>query len=305
MFTPAEDAELRREAMVFLTLVTEDGQRPVRREHLKDFRFNGQPVRLIQQQGIIKPAQCHAAVSIRTAYRPEGKARPYADEIGPDGLITYKWQGTDGAKWDNRALRLAGELGLPLIWFYGVAPALYQAVFPVFVVDERPDAHEFVISPVEMPQLLGNDSPAESVARRYLAVESRRRLHQPIFRSMVLEAYAGQCAICSLRHRPLIDAAHIIPDSDARGVASVRNGLALCRIHHGAYDAKILGISPDYRVGIRADILDEVDGPMLEHGLKALHGQPLRVVPRARSQRPDPSLLGERYEAFTTQKTAG
>ena len=44
----------------------------------------------------------------------------------------------------------------------------------------------------------------------------------------------------------------------------MRNGLALCKIHHAAYDSRILGVSPDLVVQIRADILDETDGPLLE-----------------------------------------
>ena len=38
------------------------------------------------------------------------------------------------------------------------------------------------------------------------------------------------------------------------------NVLSLCKIHHAAYDKNILGISPDYQVKVRIDILDEVDG---------------------------------------------
>ena len=78
----------------------------------------------------------------------------------------------------------------------------------------------------------------------------------------------------------------------------MRNGLALCKIHHAAYDSRILGVSPDLVVQIRADILDETDGPLLEHGLKRLHGQPLRTVPRRVPERPDRELLALRFERF-------
>ena len=87
-------------------------------------------------------------------------------------------------------------------------------------------------------------------------------------------AYNESCAVCSLHHRELLDAAHIIPDSDplGRGVPVVANGLALCKIHHAAYDANILGIRPDYVVEIHHRLLDEIDGPMLRHGLQKHHG---------------------------------
>ena len=49
---------------------------------------------------------------------------------------------------------------------------------------------------------------------------------------------------------------------------------------------------------IRADLLTEIDGPMLEHGLKGRHGQPLMVLPRTRAERPDRDLLEQRYTGF-------
>ena len=63
--------------------------------------------------------------------------------------------------------------------------------------------------------------------------------------------------MCRLRHTEMRDAAHIVDDRDVRGKPKVPDGLALCRIHHGAFDANTLGISPDYPVHIRADILKE------------------------------------------------
>jgi hypothetical protein len=88
----------------------------------------------------------------------------------------------------------------------------------------------------------------------------------------VLTAYQESCSICSLRHVQLLDAAPIIPDGEERGNAVVTNGLSLCKIHHAAFDTNILGIRPDYSIEIRDDILLEVDGPMLKHGLQAHHG---------------------------------
>jgi hypothetical protein len=65
-----------------------------------------------------------------------------------------------------------------------------------------------------------------------------------------------------------------------QGLPEIPNGLALCKIHHSAYDANILGISPDLVTHVREDILMEIDGPMLEHGLTGMAGQTI-VVPRA------------------------
>lgn len=57
-------------------------------------------------------------------------------------------------------------------------------------------------------------------------------------------------------------------------------------------------MTPSLKVEIRADILHEIDGPLLEHGLKGLHGQALRVVPTNKHERPDPDLLEIHYSKF-------
>ena len=68
----------------------------------------------------------------------------------------------------------------------------------------------------------------------------------------MLLAYETRCAICTLKHGSLLDAAHIVPDTEELA-SDDPNGLALCKIHHAAYDQNMLGITPDYRVEIATD----------------------------------------------------
>lgn len=49
---------------------------------------------------------------------------------------------------------------------------------------------------------------------------------------------------------------------------------------------------------IRADLLDEIDGRMLQQGLKERHDQRLMVLPEVRRERPDPALLELEYARF-------
>jgi putative restriction endonuclease len=113
----------------------------------------------------------------------------------------------------------------------------------------------------------------------------------------VLEAYRNACAFCRLRHQELLDAAHIIPDSDPEGVPEVRNGLALCKLHHAAFDRFIVGVNPDYIIHVRRDVLEEIDGPMLKHGLQGLDGVKIQV-PRDLKLKPDKDLLSRRFQRF-------
>lgn len=55
----------------------------------------------------------------------------------------------------------------------------------------------------------------------------------------------------------------------------------------------------DYVIEVRADILEEIDGPMLKHGLQEMNSLPL-ALPRRRADRPDRDLVEERYERFRT-----
>jgi putative restriction endonuclease len=77
----------------------------------------------------------------------------------------------------------------------------------------------------------------------------------------------------------------------------VPNGLSLCKLHHAAFDGGLLGVSPDYVVHVRRDILEEPDGPMLEHGLKEIDRHSI-WVPRPEDFRPDRERLDRRYERF-------
>lgn len=190
------------------------------------------------------------------------------------------------------------EEQLPLIWFFGVGPGDYKPIFPIYLIDEEAERHQFVVAMDEQQRDQVGGSAEEHV-RRYLRVERNQRMHQGLFRSAVMRAYATRCAVCSLRHGELLDASHIVEDTHELGIASVRNGLSLCKIHHAAFDARILGIRPDLVVQIRNDLLDEIDGPMLQHGLKERHGERLMVVPSTRAERPDADLLDVAYERFT------
>ena len=44
--------------------------------------------------------------------------------------------------------------------------------------------------------------------------------------------------------------------------------MLLCLLHHAAFNRLILGVRPDYIIRVRADVLEEVSGPMLRHGFQ-------------------------------------
>lgn len=297
------EQRIREAALEWVRSASLDGTRPLTRDQLaNDFLVDGERFPLVDRgRGIRKPVGWKAALSILTSAGKAG-SRPYEDDQGPDGLHRYKLRRDQRGTSENESLRVAQAKQVPLIWFVGVAPGLFNAISPVFLIAEEPEASQFVMALTPDQLDVDLDSPMESALRRYLLTETKRRLHQPLFASKVMLAYDESCAVCSLHHRELLDAAHIIPDSDplGRGTPVVANGLALCKIHHAAYDANIMGIRPDYVIEIKNRLLDEIDGPMLRHGLQQHHGRSLMVIPARRSERPDSSRLAIRYESFRT-----
>ena len=289
---------IRLAAQAWLDSERAHGRETWTQPQLADFHYGNERIALMDpQRGIRKPAGMAAALSMRTVYRAPGEARPYDDGTGPEGLLRYMWRGDDPDHAENRALREAMRRELPLIWFLGFAPGQYTALYPVYLRSEEPGLRRFVVALTDDQRLAPMGDVGETM-RRYVERTTWQRLHQPVFRAGVMLAYETHCAVCALRHAPLLDAAHITPDADDRGEPVTSNGLALCKIHHAAFDANILGIRPDLTIHIRSDVLDEVDGPMLKHGLQEHHGRHLLVVPRARRDQPDPDRLTERYESF-------
>lgn len=296
-FNPARDAQMRSAAFEWLSgqcAIHGDGlPRPVLAE---GFDFKADRIRLLGPQGIFKPRVMAVPLSIATV--PSG---PYGDAFGSDNLLQYQYRGTNPDHRDNAGLRFAMRNRLPLAYFHRILPGKYLAVWPVFVVGDAPERLTFsvdlataesnLLAPVEWGAV------GSEIRRNYAIVEVRRRLHQTEFRERVLRAYRHQCALCRLRHEELLDAAHIIPDSEPGGVPEVSNGLALCRLHHAAFDRFFVGIRKDYVIQVRPDVLLEHDGPTLRHSIQGLHNRRI-ILPRSTSEWPSINLLAERYERF-------
>jgi putative restriction endonuclease len=287
-----DELDVRREAMSYVAERAAESGGVITRLELEAFTYLGEQIKLIDQsRGIRNPRQLIATISVLS--QPQG---PYDDVETEDGLLRYAYRTGAADSGDNRKLRRAAETGLPLILLRGIAPGVFVPVFPVYVVKDDPVGRYVEIAVDESLRFLSG-SPTTEDTRAYAERLTRLRLHQPVFRARVLQAYERACAICRLRHVDLLDAAHILSDSSG-GQPVVPNGLSLCKIHHAAFDRGILGIRPDYVVQVRDDVLMEVDGPMLKHGIQAVHDSRLELPSRA-ADRPDQDLLAQRFALFT------
>lgn len=288
----ADDGLLRERVMHQLATRVAQSGGFLSRAELSDFDLgDGTRRRLMDTtKGIWNPRDLNATLSIVSS--PNG---PYDDREVEGGLFRYDYR-AGSVEGDNTKLRRAMELGLPLILLRNINGA-YVPIFPVFVIDDDVHRRQFVIAVDEALRILTHPAKLSPLERRYAEQLTRRRLHQTMFRGIVVRAYEVRCAVCRLRHGDLLDAAHITADSDEAGLAIVTNGLCLCKIHHAAYDRQLLGITPDLRVQINRALLDEIDGPMLTHGLQAMHDGIIQLPTRP-DEHPDRDRLAARYEQF-------
>jgi len=287
-----DELDVRQAAMAYVAQRAEAAGGVVTRLELEAFHYAGEQLKLIDQsRGIRNPRQLSAALSILS--QPHG---PYDDVETEDGLLRYAYRDGSPDSGDNRKLRRAGEAGLPLILLRGIEPGVFVPVFPVYVVADDPVGRYVEIAVDESLRYLAGRAATDG-SRQYAERLTKLRLHQPVFRARVLSAYDRACSICRLKHVDLLDAAHILADAEG-GQPVVPNGLALCKIHHAAYDRHIVGIRSDYVVEVRPDVLLEVDGPMLRHGLQDVQGWTLEL-PKRRKDRPDRDLLARRYSTFS------
>jgi putative restriction endonuclease len=291
--------EVRRLADVNGNLTSRDVQ--------AGFQFDGLRIPLVNpRRGIFKPTQMQYLLSIKTVVPKPGARVWYDDQreahrqiYEGDDAVDYAFMGRDAEAAENRWLREAMQNAVPFIYFLGIAPGVYRALIPSFVIDWEPGSLKARIAfRAEEEAELG--VPQTAVERRYALRQVKQRLHQASFREAVITAYRGRCALSGLREPVLLDAAHIIEDkNEPLGQPVVQNGIPLAKTHHAAFDAHLIGIDPDFRIHVARRMLDQKDGPTLE-ALKRLHSNRIYLPARGKDL-PDRDRLAMRFEQFKTR----
>lgn len=289
------DLDIRLEAFNWLKEKVELFDGILTRDLLqKGFYYKNQRIPLVAPNGIFTPRIMEFPLTITTI--SDG---PYNDEYLENCLL-YKYRGSDPYHRDNVALRNTIEKNIPVIYLNGILPNKYIANWPAFIIDDLQSELTFKVTFDDISHFNSDSnkiSEDPSPRRAYITSTVKRRLHQKSFRERVLYAYRTQCSLCRLKHRELLDAAHIIPDSDAESKPTVDNGISLCKIHHACFDNYFIGISPEYKLNVREDILMEINGPMLQHGLKDLHNISIQL-PSIEKYKPNKDYLDFRYQKF-------
>src|SRR5690606_12332468 len=122
----------------------------------------------------------------------------------------------------------------------------------------------------------------QNIARKTTVVSVSKRLRDVSFRKRVLTAYGFHCAVCGVQLK-LVEAAHIIPVNHDNGTDETRNGIALCALHHKAYDQALITITDDYSVQINRSRVSDLQSQKLSDGLAKFSQdlRPLIILPPA------------------------
>lgn len=142
------------------------------------------------------------------------------------------------------------------------------------------------------PEINDEDISIQDVARKITVVTVGKKLRDVNFRKRVLTAYTFHCAICS-KQLKLVEAAHIIPVNHEHGTDETCNGLALCALHHKAYDQALIAVDVNYSVLLNQNQIAELKKSRLIEGLdnfvKELRS--IIILPPAISDRPHVEYL--------------
>jgi len=90
-----------------------------------------------------------------------------------------------------------------------------------------------------------------------------RRVRDAVFMEQVKKIYDYGCAVCGKRrfsrsNHPEVESSHIKPKGE-EGSDDLRNGIALCRLHHWAFDEGLFSIKDDYSIVVENRIRNVKD----------------------------------------------
>jgi putative restriction endonuclease len=151
------------------------------------------------------------------------------------------------------------------------------------------------------PEINASEIQIENQSRKTTIVSVSKRLRDISFRKRVLTAYGNRCAICGLQMK-LVEAAHIIPINHQASTDEVRNGIALCVLHHRAYDQAIITVNEEYYVLLSEDQVEKLRRAHLHGGIERFREglRPIILLPPTVSDRPHVEYirLGNRLRSW-------
>jgi hypothetical protein len=167
-----------------------------------------------------------------------------ADSLAKERLITRpkttilltnkkEWMLTE--KGFDKALQL---LNIPLV---------QKEILPIKSFEVQKEVKKITATP--SPE---NYNPFETKKKAKI-ITKEANIRSRSFRQAVIESYDCRCCMCGLKIKSPdslyweVEAAHIVPHN-LSGKDDIWNGIALCRMHHWAFDVGWFSLSDDYRI---------------------------------------------------------
>ena len=207
---------------------------------------------------------------------------PYSDEVSSSDRFFYVGEGLEGDQTKtprNQALIDAVTESFPIYFFYQSeddSDWSYQDL--VDVVDyQKVEKDGRRVFRFKMRKLnIANFKKYEEVSETVLEadadpdlteeteeVEVTRKARSSAFARKVKEEYDYSCAVCGSSRKspegvPEVEAAHIYPKEEG-GRDNIQNGMALCRLHHWAFDHGWFTVTDELKVKVQET--DEIETP--------------------------------------------
>jgi len=214
-------------------------------------------------KGIHKPAQLSYALSVR-----QSLSGPYADSVSTskDGtwVVEYNQEGDNPQHFTNQALAKCMADKVPVGVLIQVKPkpgpkykvlglgAVTSYMSGRFVIEQYDKDPDSAVGAYVADQDFRATNIEDARKRELRAIAIRRG--QPAFRSELLAAYKGRCAISGCSVKAVLEAAHIIAYKGEH-TNHVQNGLLLRSDLHTLFDLGLITVDPAaYKVSLAADL---------------------------------------------------
>ncbi len=97
---------------------------------------------------------------------------------------------------------------------------------------------------------------------------SERNIRSSVFSQKVKEEYDFKCAFCGAKRfspegNPEVESAHIYPVEEG-GSDDLRNGIALCKLHHWGFDHGWLSLNDDLEIIVNKESEEEIPSDFLD-----------------------------------------
>jgi hypothetical protein len=215
----------------------------------------------------------------------------------PESAIGAVGRVTETASWSSELNRFT----IKIKWDKALSRKLQNQPIPLSAYKQIPyysavaaNAHTTRILTIWMNGKVSSASVKEESDVQFRLAEVKQRVGQLEFRTELLRAYRGTCAVTGCTVNEVLQAAHIRPVKE-NGRHTVVNGILLRADFHNLFDRGLLTINQRYEIVLDKSLMKSVE-------YRRFHGKRLVAIPTSPSDRPSKRLLAEHRNFFASDR---